>query len=48
MHNLDRVAAAKKDTAGWKAMVDRMIGKGTQLTDEKAQVIIAYLAETHK
>ena len=47
MHNLDRVAAAKKDTAGWKAMVDRMIGKGAQLTDEEAQVLIAYLAATY-
>ena len=47
-HTLDRVKGAKKDAAGWKTTVDRMIGKGAQITPEEAAVLVTYLAETYK
>jgi len=47
-HNLDRVKAAKKNADEWKAIVDRMIGKGVQLSPEETNALVQYLAETFK
>jgi mono/diheme cytochrome c family protein len=47
-HNLDRVKAAKKDAATWKATVERMMGKGAQLTPAELDALVKYLAETYK
>ncbi|MBN1815479.1 MAG: hypothetical protein JXA14_26840 [Anaerolineae bacterium] len=46
-HDLVRVTGAKKDRAGWAQSVDRMIGKGAQLSDEERVVLIDYLAEMY-
>jgi mono/diheme cytochrome c family protein len=47
-HNLDRVKAAKKDAAGWKATVERMVGKGAQASAAEAEALIKHLAETYR
>jgi hypothetical protein len=47
-HNLDRVKSAKKDASGWKATVDRMIGKGAQLSATEAEGLVKHLADTYK
>lgn len=44
-HSTARIASARKDLAGWKASIDRMIGKGAILTDAQAGLIAEYLAE---
>jgi len=46
-HTLDRVMAATKTQAEWEATVERMRGKGAELTDDEAQILIEYLAETY-
>ncbi|NIN67245.1 MAG: hypothetical protein GTO63_21615 [Anaerolineae bacterium] len=46
-HTLDRVMAASKTQAEWEATVARMRGKGAEVTDEEAQILIEYLAETY-
>jgi mono/diheme cytochrome c family protein len=46
-HNLDRVQAAGRTQDGWKETVERMRGKGAQLTDEEAGILVDYLAETY-
>jgi hypothetical protein len=46
-HNLDRVQSAHKDANGWKTTVERMVGKGAQLTAEEQSVVIDYLAKTY-
>jgi cytochrome c5 len=46
-HNLDRVQSAHKDANGWKTTVERMVGKGAQLTAEEQSAIIDYLAKTY-
>jgi hypothetical protein len=33
--------------AEWTSTVDRMIGKGADLTEAEAQALVEYLAETH-
>lgn len=47
-HSTGRIASAQKDLAGWKANIERMIGKGAILTPEQAELIAAYLAEGNK
>lgn len=42
-HNLNRVDSATYDRAGWEAAVDRMIGRGAQLTEEERATLIDYL-----
>ena len=44
-HPIDRVAAAKKDRAGWTRTVDRMRTHGVQLTDAQAMAIVDYLTK---
>jgi cytochrome c5 len=46
-HSLDRVTAASKTQAEWEATVARMRDKGAELTDEEAQILTEYLAETY-
>lgn len=46
-HSLDRVRASSKTQAEWEATVARMRGKGAELTDAEAQVLIEHLAETY-
>ena len=46
-HTLDRVQAAAKTQAEWEATVERMRGKGAELTDAEAQTVVEYLTETY-
>ncbi len=46
-HNLERVQAAGKTQTEWETTVERMRGKGAQLTDEEAGILVDYLAETY-
>lgn len=43
-HTLDRVQAAEYDRAGWERTVDRMVGKGLNLTEEEYAAIVEYLS----
>ena len=46
-HNLDRVKAASKTLDEWTATVGRMRGKGAELSDAEAEILLEYLAETY-
>ena len=46
-HSLGRVERAGKTEAGWKANVERMVKKGTQLSQKEQIAVIQYLAETY-
>jgi cytochrome c5 len=46
-HDLGRVEAAKKTEDEWKATVERMIGKGTNLNQAEKEAVIKYLAATY-
>lgn len=46
-HSLDMVMAASKTQGEWEATVTSMRDKGAELTDEEAQILIEYLAETY-
>ncbi len=46
-HGLDLVEAASKTAEEWETTVERMRAKGAELTDEEAQILIEYLAETY-
>lgn len=46
-HDLGRVESAKKTAEEWKATVERMVAKGTQLNQEEQELVIKYLAETY-
>ncbi len=46
-HTTDRIDAADKDEAGGTTTVDRMLGKGAQLSAEERDAVIQYLVETH-
>jgi cytochrome c5 len=46
-HTLDRVQAAAKTQAEWEATVERMRGKGAELTDAEAQTLIQFLATNY-
>jgi len=43
-HNLDRVMAEDADAVGWAAIIDEMIAKGAQVSDDEAAAIAEYLA----
>jgi cytochrome c5 len=43
-HSLDRIKAAQHDAAAWKVTIDRMRGKGVQLTDAEEQQVVDFLA----
>ena len=46
-HNLDRVKAASKPLDEWTATVERMRGKGAELSGAEAEILSEYLAETY-
>ncbi len=46
-HNTDRIQSAHKDANGWKSTVERMVGKGAQLTTEEQGAVIDYLTKTY-
>jgi len=46
-HDLGRVERAKKTEEEWKATVERMVSKGTQLNQAEQEVVIQYLAEAY-
>jgi glyoxylase-like metal-dependent hydrolase (beta-lactamase superfamily II) len=46
-HSLDRVNNKKADKDGWTTTVDRMKGKGADLTDAQVPLLIDYLVRTH-
>jgi cytochrome c5 len=43
-HDLERVAAVKRQKADWPALVANMVGRGAVATPDEAQAITAYLA----
>ena len=46
-HDLGRVERAKKTEEEWKVTVERMVGKGAQLSQAEQELVIQYLAETY-
>jgi mono/diheme cytochrome c family protein len=46
-HGLALVQAAQYDRPGWESLVNRMVGKGAQLTSEQQQLAVEYLAKTY-
>jgi cytochrome c-type biogenesis protein CcmH/NrfF len=46
-HNLSRVESSRHTSADWKTIVDRMIGKGAQLTSDEETLVVDYLAATY-
>jgi len=46
-HSLGQVEAASKTQAEWETTVERMRGKGAELTDAEAQTLVQFLAETY-
>lgn len=46
-HSFDRISSAHKTADQWKTTVDRMVGKGAQLTTDQATAVVAYLAATY-
>lgn len=43
-HNLDRVWAEDADAVTWAAIIDEMIAKGVQVSDDEAAAIAEYLS----
>jgi mono/diheme cytochrome c family protein len=43
-HGLDQVYSAVKDEQGWEESVDRMIERGTPLSEAERQAVIEYLS----
>ena len=46
-HDLKRVEEAKKTKEGWKANVERMVGKGAELNQAEQEAVIEYLTATY-
>jgi Asp-tRNA(Asn)/Glu-tRNA(Gln) amidotransferase A subunit family amidase len=46
-HSLDQVKTASKTQTEWEATVERMRGKGAELTDQEVDTLSEYLAETY-
>jgi cytochrome c5 len=44
-HNLRYVTEIRKDAQGWRRTVNDMIARGTQITEEEAEIIVRYLGE---
>lgn len=47
-HGIERTTSETGSLSQWTRIVDRMIGKGAQLTDAEKAVLIQYLADTYK
>lgn len=43
-HSIDRVLAEEYDAVGWAAVIDQMIAKGADLTDDEAAALAEYLS----
>jgi cytochrome c5 len=46
-HDVGRVEQARKTKEEWKATVERMVGKGAQLSQAEQEQVIQYLTETY-
>jgi len=46
-HSVDKVAQEHNTGAAWETIVDRMIGKGAQLTDAEKAILVDYLAANY-
>lgn len=46
-HTFDRIQNARKTGAEWNSTVQRMVGKGAQLTPDEQQAVIDYLSKTY-
>lgn len=46
-HDLVRVERARKTEEEWKATVERMVGKGAELSQAEQELVIQYLTETY-
>jgi hypothetical protein len=46
-HNLDRVTNSRHTAQEWQAIVERMVGKGAQLSPDQIPVVVNYLAATY-
>jgi cytochrome c5 len=46
-HDLGRVERAKKTEEEWKMTVERMVGRGAELSQAEQELVIQYLAETY-
>jgi cytochrome c5 len=46
-HTVDRITSAHKTADKWQTTVERMIGKGAELSTSEAQTLIDYLAQTY-
>ena len=43
-HDLERVTAEDNDAVGWAAVIDEMIAKGAQVSEDEAAAIAEYLS----
>lgn len=43
-HSLDQVFAYEADAVGWESLIDEMIAKGAQLSDDEKAAAAEYLA----
>ena len=46
-HSLERVEAAKRTPEEWKTNVERMVGKGAELSEAEQEAVIEYLSEAY-
>jgi mono/diheme cytochrome c family protein len=44
-HNLRYVTEIRKDAESWRRTINDMIARGTQITNEEAEIIVRYLGE---
>jgi len=44
-HGVDPITSAKLDRDGWKNMVQRMVGYGSQMNDKEVDVVVDYLSK---
>jgi len=47
-HSTDRITSAHKTADQWVTTVDRMVGKGAQLTTQEKQTLVDYLSTNYK
>ena len=47
-HSVARIQTKKADEDEWSVIVDRMKGKGAELSDEETRALVEYLAKTYK
>ena len=46
-HNINRVTSASHTADEWKEIVERMIVKGADLTEQEQQIVLDYLVATY-